>query len=184
MLYTNGLGETEVLVIQEKRGITAGRKDFWKFAGGLVDSKEDISAAVVREVLEETGVHTNFHSILSFRECHTFPFATTDLYCVCLATLDARYGDTRPVPIPQESEIANARWMPLDEFLGISYYKKGLFGTMLREAAAVALATTAAAAARHTDEGAQGGAVQGLQCAKMESFRGNIDSMYFVKSSL
>lgn len=30
----------QVLVIQEKTGVTAGRKDFWKLPGGLVDPKE------------------------------------------------------------------------------------------------------------------------------------------------
>ena len=44
-----------MLVVQEKSGPSAGI-NMWKLPGGLVDSKEDISAAAVREVWEETGV--------------------------------------------------------------------------------------------------------------------------------
>ena len=43
-------------MVQEKSGPSAGI-NMWKLPGGLVDNKEDISAAAVREVLEETGVN-------------------------------------------------------------------------------------------------------------------------------
>lgn len=72
----------EVLVIQEKSGLTAGLKDFWKLPGGLVDPRESISDAVVREVFEETGVRVEFGAIASIRESHASTYGgMTDLYC-------------------------------------------------------------------------------------------------------
>ena len=57
-MVLNSLGQ--VLVIREAKGMTAKLPDFWKLPGGLVDHKEDISQACVREVLEETGIRTEF----------------------------------------------------------------------------------------------------------------------------
>ena len=47
----------------------------------------------------------------------------------------------RPTPTPQESEIARAEWLPVDEFLGSKYYKKGPYGAMLKAAVATAEGT-------------------------------------------
>lgn len=57
---------TKLLCIQEKNSITG--RPFWKIPGGLVEAGESIEDAVKREVWEETGVKTNFVSILGFRE--------------------------------------------------------------------------------------------------------------------
>ncbi|KAF7831273.1 nudix hydrolase 10-like [Senna tora] len=45
----------EVLVVQEKRGIFHGL-GVWKIPTGVVDAGEDLFAAAIREVKEETGV--------------------------------------------------------------------------------------------------------------------------------
>ena len=133
----------EVLGIQEKRGVTAGMKDFWKLPGGLVDPAEELSKAAEREVLEETGIKSKFVSIAAFRETHNGPFGTTDLYVICCMKLDDSYGEEIPTPSPQEEEIENTRWIPLDKFLSSKFYAKGLYGSMLRTAAesAVKIAT-------------------------------------------
>jgi 8-oxo-dGTP pyrophosphatase MutT (NUDIX family) len=52
-----------VLLIQE---VTGPR--LWKLPGGLMDPKETIKEAVIREVYEETGVCAKFEGILGFRE--------------------------------------------------------------------------------------------------------------------
>ena len=122
----------EVLGIQEKAGVTAGMASFWKIPGGLVDKGEDLHDAAVREVLEETGVKTKFVSIAAIRESQNGPFETTDCYCVCVMQLDEdEYGDDIPSPSPQEAEIANTEWLPVDEFLKSSA-PRGLYGDMIR----------------------------------------------------
>ena len=55
----------------------------WKVPGGLSELGESISDAAEREVLEETGVPTKFHSILSFRHAHGLANGRSDLYFVC-----------------------------------------------------------------------------------------------------
>ncbi|XP_034399032.1 nucleoside diphosphate-linked moiety X motif 6 [Cyclopterus lumpus] len=71
----------KVLVVQDRNKT----KNAWKFPGGLSDPGENIGATAVREVFEETGVRSEFRSLLSIRQQHDLPgaFGASDLYIVC-----------------------------------------------------------------------------------------------------
>ena len=103
----------ELLVVQERRG-PAARPGLWKLPTGLVDRGEDVAAAAVREVLEETGVEAVFDSVVGFRHLHALaPFANCDLFFLCVLRLkDAERTELRAQP----SEIAACAWMRLSEF--------------------------------------------------------------------
>lgn len=105
--------QNRILVVQEKFGPASRRgKDFWKMPTGLVDNGEDIEAAAVREVLEETGVRVKFEGVLAFRQNHkTGVEGKTDLFFLCKAS-----PLSTDITI-QEAEIARAEWMPLEEYL-------------------------------------------------------------------
>merc|ERR1712187_970967 len=75
----------------------------------------------------------------TIRETHAGPFGCTDLYAICVLRLDDSYGSTAPVPAPQESEIAACEWRDLKTFLESPYYAKGLYGSLLKTAADVAM---------------------------------------------
>nr|XP_014430333.1 nucleoside diphosphate-linked moiety X motif 6 [Pelodiscus sinensis] len=57
----------------------------WKFPGGLSDPGEDIGDTAVREVFEETGIKSEFKSLLSIRQQHRHPgaFGISDMYIIC-----------------------------------------------------------------------------------------------------
>uniref|UniRef100_A0A4W4EBZ9 Nucleoside diphosphate-linked moiety X motif 6 n=1 Tax=Electrophorus electricus TaxID=8005 RepID=A0A4W4EBZ9_ELEEL len=57
----------------------------WKFPGGLSDPGEDIGATAIREVFEETGVQSEFRSLLCIRQQHNHPgaFGMSDMYLIC-----------------------------------------------------------------------------------------------------
>ena len=177
-MVVNGRGE--VLVIQERRGPTARLQDFWKLPGGLVDPGEDMSAAVQREVMEETGVNAKFHSIVTFRETHSGPFGSTDLYCVCAMTLidkDAYTTDPSPQPrSPHPDEIKKVAWIPMQEFTGSKYYKKGLYGALLKTAAPAAIAAAKEAAKGGKKEG---GTAPGMREIRMQGMGGKTESMFY-----
>lgn len=107
----------EVLVVQERSGPLA-KADIWKLPGGRVDPHEELAQAAVREVLEETGIKTKVHSLLAFREMtNSYNFGLTDMFFVVRLT-----PISREITI-QESEIAKATWMKLDDYVNLPYYK-------------------------------------------------------------
>ncbi|XP_026213242.1 nucleoside diphosphate-linked moiety X motif 6 isoform X2 [Anabas testudineus] len=71
----------KVLVVQDRNKT----KNAWKFPGGLSDPGENIGATAVREVFEETGIRSEFKSLLSIRQQHNHPnaFGMSDMYIIC-----------------------------------------------------------------------------------------------------
>ncbi|XP_022615591.1 nucleoside diphosphate-linked moiety X motif 6 [Seriola dumerili] len=71
----------KVLVVQDRNKT----KNAWKFPGGLSDPGENIGVTAVREVFEETGVRSEFRSLLSIRQQHNHPgaFGMSDMYIIC-----------------------------------------------------------------------------------------------------
>ncbi|XP_058292708.1 nucleoside diphosphate-linked moiety X motif 6 isoform X2 [Hylobates moloch] len=71
----------KILVVQDRNKL----KNMWKFPGGLSEPEEDIGDTAVREVFEETGIKSEFRSLLSIRQQHTNPgaFGKSDMYIIC-----------------------------------------------------------------------------------------------------
>nr|XP_027192971.1 nudix hydrolase 2-like isoform X3 [Cicer arietinum] len=116
----------EVLAVQEKTGHFQGTGS-WKFPTGVADQGEDICAAAVREVKEETGVDAEFVEVLAFRQSHMSFFDKSDLFFVCLL---------RPVSFDiqiQEIEIEAAKWMPFDEYAAQPFMEKNEFLRYINE---------------------------------------------------
>ncbi|XP_021805899.1 nudix hydrolase 2-like [Prunus avium] len=101
--------ERKILVVQE---ISGRFKDtgVWKLPTGVVNEGEDICAAAVREVKEETGIETEFVEILAFRQSHKSFFQKSDLFFVCMLKPHSSDIET------QNLEIAAAQWMPVEEY--------------------------------------------------------------------
>ncbi|TQE02512.1 hypothetical protein C1H46_011920 [Malus baccata] len=106
-----------VLVVQEKGGQYRGT-GLWKLPTGAVDEGEDIFAAAVREVKEETGIDSEFVEVLAFREGHKSFFEKSDLFFLCML---------RPLSFDiqkQEQEIEAAKWMPYEEYAAQPFVQK------------------------------------------------------------
>lgn len=117
----------KVLLVQEKplEGRSPG---YFKLPGGMVDAKEHLVDAAIREVLEETGVSAHFDSFLGLRHHHQGQFGASNLYMVCRLTAE----ETEPKPDPRE--ILQARWFDCAEYLAdsnASFYNKLLVQTAL-----------------------------------------------------
>ncbi|XP_033743589.1 nucleoside diphosphate-linked moiety X motif 6-like [Pecten maximus] len=96
-----------VLVVKDRKS----KFSYWKFAGGLSDLGEDIGDTAVREVFEETGVKTEFQSVMSVRQQHNQPgaFGRSDFFFVCRM---------RPLSYdinPCNEEISACQWMNIQE---------------------------------------------------------------------
>ena len=105
------LREDRQLLVVRERLRRADQPQPYKLPGGYLEPGEHLAAAIEREVWEETGVRTRFESVVCFRHWHAGRFGKSDFYFVCrLEPLSLEI--TR-----QESEIAEAKWMPVEEFL-------------------------------------------------------------------
>ena len=125
----------QILMVQETTG-PASKYKIWKLPGGLVDSTELISDAVIRELKEETGVDAVFKTwCCTIEMMHKYrknrnnkgikkinPFyvnnpsrgsKTRDIYCMCLCEIKGNDKDIQLVK--QRDEIADLRWFDLDE---------------------------------------------------------------------
>ena len=101
---------SELLVVREKYGY-GNRTPTFKLPGGALRSGEHLADAVVREVLEETGVATRFEAVVCFRHMHGYRHGKSDIYFVC------RLSPLSKEITMQSEEILECIWMPVDDFL-------------------------------------------------------------------
>ncbi|KAI5074702.1 hypothetical protein GOP47_0010663 [Adiantum capillus-veneris] len=124
--------ENKVLVVQEQTGPTKG-SGVWKMPTGAVLQGEDIKDAVQREVKEETGVDAELVEILGVRQAHDVSFGKSDLFFLCLL---------RPLPSDisvEESEIAAAEWISLDDYRSQEFNTKSSLLTRIADMVAASL---------------------------------------------
>ena len=111
-------GQTYVLCVQEKNGPLKG-KDVWKMPTGLVNEREDITEAAVREVREECGLCVSFESVIAMRQSHGWAFGKSDMFFVVACSprvpKGTKLGDIALKA--QESEIAAVSWRTLDQYV-------------------------------------------------------------------
>ena len=101
----------ELLVVSERYHRDASRPPRFKLPGGALHEGEHLAEAVVREVQEETGIETVFDALVCFRHWHGYRYGKSDIYFVC------RLRPLSEQITIQEEEIAESRWMPVQEYL-------------------------------------------------------------------
>jgi len=104
----------ELLVVSEQHRHDKSRPSY-KLPGGALHPGEHIVDGVIREVLEETGVQTQFESVVCFRHWHGYRYGKSDIYFICrLSSLSESISR-------QEDEIEECLWMPVEDYLASEY---------------------------------------------------------------
>lgn len=102
--------DRQILVVLEKRD-RIERPEHLKLPGGMLERREHLAEAAVREVFEETGIRTQFRGLIGMRHHHRAQFGASNIYAVChLSPLSFDIhidGD----------ELEKALWMPIEEYL-------------------------------------------------------------------
>jgi 8-oxo-dGTP diphosphatase len=96
----------EILVIKDKIYKT------YKLPGGYIENNENISQALAREVLEETGIEVKLESIVSIGHFSPAQFNESEIYIVCKAK-----PLSKDITIGDNHEIVEAKWVNIDEYL-------------------------------------------------------------------
>jgi 8-oxo-dGTP pyrophosphatase MutT (NUDIX family) len=104
----------ELLVVNERHRRDLSRPHY-KLPGGALLAGEHLADAVVREVLEETGVQAKFESVVCFRHWHGYRWGKSDIYFIC------RLSPTSEAISIQEDEIEECLWMPVEEYLASEF---------------------------------------------------------------
>ena len=116
----------ELLVVWERVHRMSGNK-YYKLPGGALHQGEHIVDGVKREILEETGIDTQFEGLVCFRHWHGYRYDKSDIYFVCrLSALNHKIT-------ADEHEIQECLWMPVDEYLASE--DVGVFNKRIVEAA-------------------------------------------------
>lgn len=105
----------KILAVQERTGPLRGT-GIWKMPTGLSDAGEDLCDTAIREVQEETGIETEFVSVLCIRQSHTALFGKSDLFFICLLR-----PKTTLIQM-QLAEIAACEWIDADQFLSQKFF--------------------------------------------------------------
>ena len=119
----------ELLVVSEKYHRVDNSPPRYKLPGGALHEGEHLVEAVVREVKEETGVETKFDALVCFRHWHDYRYGKSDIYFVCRL-----HPQSETITI-QEEEIAECRWMPVQDYLdaeSVSIFNKHIVQAALR----------------------------------------------------
>jgi 8-oxo-dGTP pyrophosphatase MutT (NUDIX family) len=98
----------ELLVVCERHRRTS--QPYYKLPGGALQPGEHLVEAVLREVLEETGVHATFDALVCFRHWHGYRYGKSDIYFVC------RLSALSEEVTMQAEEIEECFWMPLPDY--------------------------------------------------------------------
>lgn len=100
----------ELLVVSEKYRHNTD-KPYYKLPGGALYAGEHIADGIIREIYEETGVQTQFESVVCFRHWHGYRYGKSDIYFVC------RLSPASEQITKQDDEIDECLWMPVQEYL-------------------------------------------------------------------
>jgi 8-oxo-dGTP pyrophosphatase MutT (NUDIX family) len=103
----------ELLVVCERHRRT--RRPYYKLPGGALQPGEHLVDAVLREVLEETGVQAKFESLVCFRHWHGYRFGKSDIYFVC------RLSPLSLDVTMQAEEIEECFWMPVADYFASDF---------------------------------------------------------------
>lgn len=96
----------------------------WALPKGLVDAGERGAETAVREAYEETGVRARLDGKLGdVRYVYTRPGGVRVFKVVSFFLLRAGTGRIGELPPGMEREVAEARWLPLDEAPRLLAYK-------------------------------------------------------------
>jgi len=121
ILFTFHAGDLKVLLIQRKGEPFKGK---WALPGGFVDMDEELSAAALRELAEETNVTDVYlEQLFTFGQPHRDPRGRV-ITVAYFALLSA--DQTAQLQVQSSSDAANARWWSIYALPDLAFDHAGI----------------------------------------------------------
>lgn len=112
-----------VLLIQRQKDPFAG---FWALPGGFVDMDEDLEAAALRELAEETGVQDLF-----IEQLYTFGAPNRDPRGRVISVAYYALVNPEKHPVRAASDARRAEWYPVDQLPPLAFDHHQIFQVAL-----------------------------------------------------
>lgn len=106
-----------LLVVKNKTNIE-DKDIFFKLPGGNLENNEHFSDGIIREVYEETGIDTEFMWLSSIAHLKQWRLNKSNIYMIC------RLKPLNNVIKIDPIEIAECKWMPVEEYLSAKNVSK------------------------------------------------------------
>lgn len=122
-----GMDESESLKVLLIQRAVEPFKNCWALPGGFVDMEEDLEAAALRELEEETGVKDVF-----IEQLYTFGAPTRDPRGRVVSVAYYALTNRAKHPVKASSDARNAKWFDFDQIPDLAFDHQQIFEIALQ----------------------------------------------------
>lgn len=116
LIFSHSTGVSKLLLVTRKYDPNQG---MWAFPGGFVDDDEELEAAALRELHEETGL-----LLPSLKQLHTFGKVGRDPRGRTVSVVYYGFADEHAHHIAGGDDAATAAWVPLHDITQMAFDHK------------------------------------------------------------
>jgi len=124
MIFCKNEGTLQLLLIKRKNDPGKG---MWAFPGGFVEDGEELEAAAIRELQEETGLEMR-----ALKQLHTFATVGRDPRFRSLSVIHYAIVDT-PGNVKGDDDAAEAKWVNVKDITEMAFDHKMILDFALQQ---------------------------------------------------
>ncbi len=125
LVFSKSGGQLQLLLIKRKNMPDQG---MWAFPGGFVENDEELEAAAIRELHEETGLQLS-----AMKQVHTFGKVGRDSRFRTVSVVYYAFTDANEHKVAGNDDAADARWINVSEITELAFDHKQILEFVLQE---------------------------------------------------
>jgi 8-oxo-dGTP diphosphatase len=113
LVFSKCEANLQLLLIKRKNEPSKG---MWAFPGGFVDAGEELEAAAIRELEEETGM-----ALADIKQLHTFGKVGRDTRFRTISVVYYAVADSREHKVAGGDDACDAQWVNIKDITGLAF---------------------------------------------------------------